>query len=208
MKYVIWDWNGTLFNDIKVCITSMNILLESNQLPLIKSETEYRNNFTFPVKKYYLNLGFDFKKAPFELLAKEFMDIYQTESLHSSLAKEAENTLLKLKKMGYKQIILSASKKKNLIQQIEQFNISSYFEDILGLSDIYAKSKIEIAKDYFREKVTENITVIGDTYHDYEVANEINASCILYSGGHQSITSDVAKQYNVIEDINHIFKHL
>ncbi len=208
MKYVIWDWNGTLFNDVNVCITSMNKLLGKNQLPLIKDEAEYRSKFSFPVINYYKNLGFDFEKIPFEQLAKEFMVIYQNISLQCSLTEEVENALSELKKMGYKQIILSASKRKNLIQQMEQFGISSYFEEILGLSDIYAKSKVEIAKEWIEENPMENITVIGDTYHDFDVAREINASCILYSKGHQSITKDKENQYNVVENINHIFEYL
>ena len=208
MKYVIWDWNGTLFNDVKICITSMNRLLERNQLPLIKDDAEYRSKFSFPVKNYYKDLGVDFEKVPFEQLAKEFMEIYQSDSLQCTLTEEVENVISVLKKKGYKQIILSASKRRNLIQQMEQFGISSYFEEILVLSDIYAKSKVEIAREWIEDKTIENITVIGDTYHDYDVAKEINASCLLYSKGHQSITQNEENQYNVLEDINDIFNYL
>lgn len=208
VKYVIWDWNGTLFNDVKVCITSMNRLLERNQLPLIEDDAEYRSKFSFPIKNYYKNLGFDFEKVPFEQLAKEFMDIYQSDSLQCRLTEEVENVISVLKKKGYRQIILSASKRKNLIQQMEQFGISSYFEEILGLSDIYAKSKVEIAREWIEDKTIKNITVIGDTYHDYDVAKELNALCLLYSKGHQSISKNEENQYKVVEDINHIIKYL
>jgi hypothetical protein len=58
-KNIIWDWNGTLLNDITICIKSMNILLKERTLPLI-SEDKYRDIFTFPVRNYYEQLGFDF----------------------------------------------------------------------------------------------------------------------------------------------------
>ena len=112
MKYIIWDWNGTLFNDVQVCITSMNSLLEKNQLPLIKDHEHYRSKFSFPVKDYYKSLCFDFEKVPFEQLANEFINIYQTESLQCRLTEEVESIILVLKEMGYEQIVLSASKRK------------------------------------------------------------------------------------------------
>lgn len=208
IKYIIWDWNGTLFNDVELCIISMNKLLEKYHLPLIKNEEEYRSKFSFPVINYYKNLGFDFTRVPFKQLAKEFMDIYQSDSLQCMLTGEVENVISELKEKGYKQIILSASKGKNLTQQVDLFGISSYFEQILGLPDIYAKSKVEIAKEWFADKTVESITVIGDTLHDYDVAKELNASCLLYSKGHQSIFKDENNKYNIIDDITHITKHL
>ncbi len=208
MKYVIWDWNGTLFNDIKVCITSMNRLLERNLLPLIKDATDYRCKFSFPVKNYYKNLGFDFEKVPFEQLAKEFMEIYQSNSLQCRLTEDVEKVILEIKKKGYAQIILSASKRENLIQQIEQFGIGLCFEEILGLSDIYAKSKVEIAREWIENKTIEKIIVIGDTYHDYDVAKELNALCILYSKGHQSVSKNEDERYIVVENMNDIMKYI
>ena len=91
---------------------------------------------------------------------------------------------------------------------MEQFGISSYFEEILGLSDIFAKSKIEIAREWIENKTIETITVIGDTYHDYDVAKELNAACLLYSKGHQLIRKKEDEQYNVVENINHVIKYL
>lgn len=63
-KHVIWDWNGTLLDDVQIAINSMNSLLRKRELPTLNNKT-YRNIFTFPVKEYYSKLGFDFKVDSF-----------------------------------------------------------------------------------------------------------------------------------------------
>ena len=52
-QHIIWDWNGTLLNDVKLCADIMNNLLKTRSLPTITLE-KYREIFTFPVKDYIL----------------------------------------------------------------------------------------------------------------------------------------------------------
>ena len=49
---IIWDWNGTLLNDIELCVLTINELLERRNLTLLSVE-DYREVFSFPVKNYY-----------------------------------------------------------------------------------------------------------------------------------------------------------
>ena len=37
MKYknIVWDWNGTLLNDLEVGVTTLNDMLERRKLPLL-----------------------------------------------------------------------------------------------------------------------------------------------------------------------------
>ncbi len=45
MKYknVVWDWNGTLLNDVKVGVNTLNDMLGRRGLPLLSVEKEYQN---------------------------------------------------------------------------------------------------------------------------------------------------------------------
>ena len=61
IHHIIWDWNGTLINDAWLFVEIMNEELKDRKLPLITVK-DYRKHFTFPVKKYYENLGFNFEK--------------------------------------------------------------------------------------------------------------------------------------------------
>lgn len=39
-KYIIWDWNGTLFDDVKISVDTMNIMLEKQD-----TKTELTANY-------------------------------------------------------------------------------------------------------------------------------------------------------------------
>lgn len=47
IKHIIWDWNGTLFDDVDICVDNINWLLKKYNLPEITKE-KYREIFTFP----------------------------------------------------------------------------------------------------------------------------------------------------------------
>ena len=68
MKYdhVIWDFNGTVLDDMQVGIDSVNEMLAARGLPTLSGVTEYRAAFDFPVEDYYRRLGFDFDREDFK----------------------------------------------------------------------------------------------------------------------------------------------
>ena len=74
-SYVVWDWNGTLFEDMIACIETMNELLRQKGLKCISGIDEYRRKFCFPVKKYYERLGFNLDIDPFENLAHTYINL-------------------------------------------------------------------------------------------------------------------------------------
>ncbi len=64
MRSIIWDWNGTLLNDLDLCISAINVLLGKRELPLLNRQT-YKAVFSFPVKDYYKAVGFRFFQRKF-----------------------------------------------------------------------------------------------------------------------------------------------
>ena len=74
-KHIIWDWNGTLLNDGWLFVDVMNSILTRRGMDTITLE-KYREIFGFPVKDYYLKLGFNLKKEPFEKSGLEFIKGY------------------------------------------------------------------------------------------------------------------------------------
>ena len=87
IENIVWDWNGTLLDDIDICIESMNNLLSERNLPLLYPDL-YREVFTFPVRKYYSEIGFDFSKEPFSRVGLEFMELYKQNLPKSRLHKD------------------------------------------------------------------------------------------------------------------------
>ena len=69
-KHIVWDWNGTLLDDLWLCIESINFVLESRGMSQVDKES-YKSIFTFPVIKYYEHLGFDFSNPICKNLSKK-----------------------------------------------------------------------------------------------------------------------------------------
>ena len=195
-KYIIWDWNGTIFNDTAFCVEIMNEILEKYNLPLLTVEA-YKQIFDFPVKDYYQKLGFDFEKVPFEIVGTEFITQYNNNHFSCKLHANIKDLLLKLNDNHIKQFVLSAREKKKLVEDLKQYGISDLFIDIAGLNDHYANGKVEIGKKMMEMHKIEagSCLLIGDTLHDAEVANELNIDCVLIANGHQ--TYKKLKQANI-----------
>ncbi len=186
-KHIIWDWNGTLLDDVDACVNSINRMLEPRSLPTITTQ-EYRDIFNFPVKSYYKDLGFDMENEDWDSMAKEFHRHYALFSAEAKLRKDAVETLTKLHKNGIPMSILSASEIGILERMLTTHNIRPFFDNVFGLDNLYASSKLERGQRLMQLIKTppQDIFLIGDTNHDHEVAEELGINCIMLTGGHQS----------------------
>lgn len=196
IKHVFFDFNGTIIDDLDLCLELLNKILKEQNKPLVSKE-RYKEIFTFPIKDYYKAAGVDFNLKPFEKLADEFIEEYQPRSMNVGLFTSAIPTFKFLKEKGINLYILSASEVNNLKSQCQNYDICKYFNAILGIDNIYAKSKVDIAKNYIKEhNINKDETIfIGDTLHDKEVADAIGVKCFLVSCGHQA--ESVLKNANV-----------
>ncbi len=201
---IIWDWNGTLLNDVQLCNDILNSMLKKHGYNEVGDINAYRNVFCFPIIKYYEDAGFNFSKHSFEVLANEFMTKFEKESKLCHLQKNAQEILKFAKQNKIKQVILSASPIDVLTKQVKWLGVTEYFDEILGLNDVYAKSKIELAQN-FMSKSNENpddFILVGDTEHDYEVACALNIKkCILCNKGHQTNETLLKTGAEIIDDL-------
>lgn len=201
-KHIIWDWNGTLINDVDLCINITNSMLKQREIPLINVNI-YKSIFGFPVRNYYEKVGFDFSKESFESLANEFIREYDGSKLGCYLHDGVEDLLKKCNNIGITHSILSASNICGLVDTISHYQIDKYFLGINGLSNNFAQSKVEVGKNWINslEFSKKDLLLIGDTLHDFDVARELEIDCILISNGHQN--KEILKSYteNVVESI-------
>jgi len=185
--HVIWDWNGTLLDDLQACVDAINVLLKARTLPAISRE-EYLDVFDFPVRNYYLKLGFDFSKDDWDEVAKDYHKAYAITSAAAPLRQGTQAALTQLKDRGLNMSILSACELRILKRMVTERHILPYFEHIYGLDDLYASSKIDLGHALFNNTglKKQGTLLIGDTTHDYEVAQAMGIPCLLMTGGHQS----------------------
>lgn len=186
-KHIIWDWNGTIVDDSWLSLEVLNSILRDFNLPEI-SLSFYRDNFSFPVVNFYRQIGFDLSKQVFEQVGETFMSRFNAKRFDCRLQSGARKLAELFSGAGLKQSILSAYRKDFLKEAADFFDMSKYMSDIVGLSDIYANTKLALGLEYIKtlELPGREILYIGDTDHDFEVASAMGVECRLVSRGHQS----------------------
>lgn len=201
---VIWDWNGTLFDDVAVCLEVMNDMLRRRNLPVIESEESYREIFSFPVSEYYKKAGLDLEHESFDKLAGEYMQEYNLKSEKCPLYENSLDVLEALDKKGVVQIIASASKTEALAEQVGRFPIRHFFQAFLGVEDSLGKGKSGLAYEYLQSRgiTSAEALFVGDSVHDYEVAKAVGCDCVLIAGGHQSRRRLMATGARVLDRID------
>ncbi|MBQ9431210.1 MAG: HAD family hydrolase [Kiritimatiellae bacterium] len=186
-RQIIWDWNGTLLNDIDAALAAANQMLASRDLPTLTLD-RYREIFGFPVRGFYRLAGFRLETEDWDAMACEFHRIFLSQPT-MRLFDDTIPALEHFQKSGYRQVMLSASKQELLTGIIGQFKLTPYFDAVKGIDTLYGTSKIELGKELLRQSPIppERTVMIGDTLHDAEVAAALGTSCILVARGHQSL---------------------
>ena len=187
-KCIIWDWNGTLLNDVPLNMRIVNTLLAERGVRPLEGEDYYKTEFSFPIIDFYRKIGFDLEKEDFTLIAREYARLFDEGYPEAEIFPDAEQMLYLIKHSGKEQLIISASEQGYLLKQVEYFELSHYFTDILGVSDVLGSSKIERARGWIKERGIDpsEVLFIGDTEHDFDTAKAIGCDCVLVARGHNS----------------------
>ncbi len=188
MKYdaLIYDWNGTLIDDVGVSHSILCELLDEYKLKRV-SVDEYRDAFTFPVIEYYKRVGFDFTKYSFDEVASKYVPLYDKHYPECKIFDGAKEFIKEMRDSGVKQYLLSATQIDALYAQTEYFGVRDLFDKIVGTDNFHGKSKTEEALDLIEKEGLsgKKYLLIGDTEYDYEVGVKIGADVVLCDFGHR-----------------------
>lgn len=184
---VIWDFNGTLIDDLDLVVRSVNTQLAKRNLPSLTAEG-YRDVFGFPVEDYYRRIGVTFEHETMAELSADFFADYAPALKDCPLHDGTLNALRHGEARGMRQFVLSAMEQGMLRSMISHLNIGHFFDGVYGLAHQKGDSKIQRAQELTRDfDIDPRASVfIGDTDHDAEVAQALGMSVVLISTGHQS----------------------
>lgn len=206
MKYknIVWDWNGTLLDDVRISVDTINRMLEQKNLRRITVDN-YKSIFGFPVKTYYELIGFDFSKDDWEKVSIDFVNTYNALAVDVKLTPGIIPVLEGLCERGVRQYILSALQEDLLTDMLERFHIRDYFDGVCGSNNIYADGKVARGREMLQAFPIEpsETLMVGDTLHDAEVAENLGFDVRLYAGGHNS-AERLREKGNVIERMEEI----
>lgn len=184
-RHIVWDWNGTLLDDLLLVVESVNVSLGALGLDPIDEKT-YRDHYTRPVRSFYDSLlGRLVADDEWERLNRGFHDHYHTLVPTALLAPDAEQALSLAEERGLSQSLLSMSPHTHLESVVVSTGIAHYFERIEGLSGPTGGVKARHLEDHLSalDVAPGRAVVIGDTPDDVAAARHVGASVILYDGG-------------------------
>tara|TARA_R110002124_G_scaffold287365_1_gene474250 strand:- start:183099 stop:183776 length:678 start_codon:yes stop_codon:yes gene_type:complete len=213
LPLAVFDWNGTLLDDVdawvKGCNAALSIFGQSS-----RSLDEWRELYTCPIIHSYEKAGVSID----EYLQKSdeanaaFFDAYQAAcAVGFKLRPYAREALTALKAQGFQISILSNHRSDLLAKEIEATNLGDMFTHICGnLSDddITHKLTKRDRLQRYMDKVGADLRrsfVIGDSHEEPSVARALNIKSIAITGGYLSKKRLLkARPTQLIDDLDQI----
>lgn len=205
---ILWDYNGTLVDDVQAALSSVNDMLVKRDMPTIDLD-DYYSYIDVPIIKFYEHI-FDLNEVPFSVIAEEFSAGYERYIQQNPLMTGAIEALDLAQVKGIKQTILSASHKDSVNSMLERLEISNYFFAVSAADNRDAANKAGRGKELldFLGVSPSRALMVGDTLHDFSVAQEIGADCILTLNGHQGKEQLRFAGVPLIENLNEIVSYI
>ena len=198
---IVWDFNGTLLDDLHIVVDTINELLERRDLQR-RDDTFHRRYFAFPVATYYELIGFNLEAEDFEQVSHEYHNGYFRRFPFARLHQGAAELLADVVGSGARNFALSAMEEHALIESLASLGIKDFFSGVYGLSDHRAHSKLQRGQDMIAEHGLEpaDTVFIGDTSHDMDVALATGMTPVGISIGHQSPERFDTERVQVVND--------
>jgi phosphoglycolate phosphatase-like HAD superfamily hydrolase len=183
VAHLVWDWNGTLLDDLSLVVTATNASLADVGGPAITAD-EHRRDFRRPIHDYYAHvLGRPLLEGEFARLDRTFHDAYRLGLPAATLAVDA------LEAMGAwkgSQSLLSMFFHDELVPAVTARGLNPHLSRVDGLRDVIGGgSKAPHLKAHLAALGLRGpeCVLIGDSVDDAHAAAEVGATVILYQGG-------------------------
>ncbi|MGC4803914.1 HAD family hydrolase [Micromonospora sp. DT233] len=181
--HLVWDWNGTLLNDLDLVITATNAVFTSLGGPTV-SVDEHRVRFRRPIADYYAEvLGRVVDDEAFGELDRIFHDAYRSGLTTCALADDAAAAMAA---WPGSQSLLSMWFHDELVPAVHTYGLADRFARVDGLrATVGGGRKAESLAAHLAELGVpgHEVVLIGDSIDDAEAAESVGGRAVLYSGG-------------------------
>ena len=186
--HIIWDFNGTLLDDVQLSVDCDNAVFDALHLPRITAD-DYRRHMTMPVRDFYVALGVDLQVYPYETIGRLWLDRFNRLAVEAGLVPGALEAVRRAQAAGDTQSILSASYERSLAAQCEARGLMPYMAAVDGLEDESARRKTEIGLRQMKRLGLDGAgtVLVGDMVADAQLASELGVGCVLVSWGHNDL---------------------
>ncbi|HEU5156189.1 MAG TPA: HAD hydrolase-like protein [Streptosporangiaceae bacterium] len=187
MVHVVWDWNGTLFDDVEAVAAATSEIFAPYGLGPFDVD-DFRAIYTRPIWVAYEKLlGRELEDGEWERLDAAWHDCYHRLMEQCRLAADARRTIDVLTAAGHSQSLLSMWRHEQLVPTIIRLGLADAFRrvDGLRLPEQAGGRKAGLLVRHLAGLGVDpaDVIVIGDSADDAIAAREAGARAVLYTGG-------------------------
>jgi len=185
--HIVWDWNGTLLDDLTQVVDAVNVTLTEIGEPLITAG-EYGAHYQRPVRRFYESLlGRTVPDDEWRLIDDVFHVAYRDLLAQTRLAPDAMEALQGVTGAGHTQSLLSMLWHDDLVTMVERFGIGPFMKRVEGLRGERGARKQAFLESHLQALEegmdVQGVLVIGDALDDVEAAVAVGTRCVLYDRG-------------------------
>lgn len=181
--HLVWDWNGTLLNDLDLVVACTNAAFAVAAGPIVSAE-EHRRQFRRPIVDYYAEvLGRAVSTDEFGRLDQVFHDAYRLGLATCALAADATHAM---RDWTGSQSLLSMWFHDELVPAVSQHGLTELLRRIDGLrATIGGDRKAAHLAAHLTALGIDggSVVLVGDSIDDADAAESVGARCVLYTGG-------------------------
>ncbi len=184
MRHVIWDWNGTLVDDLPVVVAAVNVSLAAIGEGPIDAD-DYRDHYARPVRRFYDRmLNRAVSDNEWETIDATFHSRY-VDTLHQvPLTQDARQAIALVADAGASQSILSMWWHHDLVPEVSRHGLDAVMVRVEGNTKDAGEGKARLLEIHLEHLGTNGDSVmIGDAMDDADAAAAVGIPCVMYDGG-------------------------
>lgn len=193
VKHIVWDWNGTLFDDQDLVLAATNASLTAIGVDRQITGTRYKELYQRPMEAFYAALiGFPVAEEQWPVLDAAFAAHYLSHVGECGLSADALAAMDTWSPRT--QSLLSMFGHEDLLRITRALEVHGRFHRIDGRPaelDFGPKAKylvkhLEQLRAHEPDLTADQVALIGDCADDAYAAFHVGAQAVLYTGGSSS----------------------
>jgi phosphoglycolate phosphatase-like HAD superfamily hydrolase len=189
MRHVVWDWNGTLLDDLPLVVESVNVLMYERELTPITA-ADYTAHYTRPVRVFYERLfGRPVLDTEWAHVDELFHIAYAAAvDARAALMAGTHEALDHVEATGRTQSLLSMYRHEHLVPLVQRLQLHHRFAHVQGLTGPGGGHKLPHLRRHLQAVVQHvddpsQVLIIGDATDDAVAAQAVGAKAVLLASG-------------------------
>jgi phosphoglycolate phosphatase len=193
VRTIIYDWNGTLLDDVAIGLDALNIsLVGCGYRPI--SLQDLRQHYDVPMRNMYIGLGVpaELIETNYKNLTDPFVEAYLRLGKGARLRPESAALLKEANDNGVRQHILSNHLTSAIWNDMKERSIDRFFTTVIANDHLDFGKKALTKGDklglYMKNNKLspDDMVIIGDTPEEMRIARNLGLRSVAVCGGYAS----------------------